>query len=58
MPPTPPARPLRFGLARVGRFGQLHVSVLADLNDAVEALRIAEALITTGRLGKVVLLMG
>ena len=29
-------------------------SAVADLNDAVESLRIAEALITAGRLGEVV----
>jgi predicted dehydrogenase len=33
-------------------------SAVADLNDAVETLRIAEALITAGRMGEVVVLMG
>ncbi len=40
--PTTPSRPLRVGLAGVGRFGALHASVLADL-PGVELAALADA---------------
>jgi len=42
MPPTASARPLRVGLAGVGRFGQLHADVLAHL-PGVELAALADA---------------